>query len=216
MFIQAITVFLALIGTTLSCINTGARVTFAMGRDEELAGNLGVLHTKNLTPHRAIWTLCVISAIIGVFSVILYFCGGAALSDDTIKTLPHNIWYSFGIFAHDFAVNIPQSLLIVTLTSNFGTFLLYMMSNIIAIVAFREHHSFHGFKHMVVPVFGLLANLLCMLFYLIGPFSVAGMSWKEPFIALGIAGVWGLYGAFHFTWGSKKKEKSILVQQVPA
>ena len=30
MFIEALTVFLALIGTTLSCINTGARVTFAM------------------------------------------------------------------------------------------------------------------------------------------------------------------------------------------
>jgi amino acid transporter len=216
MFIEAITVFLALIGTTLSCINTGARVTFAMGRDDELAGNLGVLHTKNLTPHRAIWTLCIISAIIGVFSVILYFCGGAALTDDTIKGLPQNIWYSFGIFSHDLAVNIPQSLLIVTLTSNFGTFMLYMMSNFIAIVAFREHHSFHGFKHVVVPVFGLLANLLCMLFYLIGPFSVAGMSWKEPFIALGIAAIWGIYGAVHFTWGSKKKEKSLFVQQVPA
>jgi amino acid transporter len=62
-------------------------------------------------------------------------------------------------------VNIPQSLLIVTLTSNFGTFMLYMMTNIVAIVAFHEHRSFNGFKHMVVPVFGLLANLLCMLFY---------------------------------------------------
>jgi CDP-diglyceride synthetase len=87
-----------------------------------------------------------------------------------------------------------------------------MMSNIIAIVAFREHHTFNGFKHMVVPVFGLIANLLCMLFYLIGPFSVAGMSWKEPYIALGIAGIWGLYGAFYFYSSSKKKEKSILVQ----
>ena len=215
MFIEAITVFLALIGTTLSCINTGARVTYAMGRDDELAGNLGVLHTKNLTPHRAIWTLCFISAIIGVFSVILYFCGGAALTDDTIKSLPHNVWYSFGIFPHDFAVNIPQSLLIVTLTSNFGTFLLYMMSNIIAIVAFREHHSFHGFKHLVVPVFGLLANLLCMLFYLIGPFSVAGMSWKEPYVALAISAVWGIYGGVYFMRGSKKKEKPVFVQ-VPA
>jgi basic amino acid/polyamine antiporter, APA family len=215
MFIQAITVFLALIGTTLSCINTGARVTFAMGRDDELSGNFGVLHTQNLTPHRAIWTLCVISAVIGVFSVVLYFCGGAALSDDTIKSLPHNIWYSFGIFPHDFAVNIPQSLLIVTLTSNFGTFLLYMMSNIIAIVAFREHESFHGFKHLVVPVFGLLANLLCMLFYLIGPFSVDRMSWKEPYFALGISAVWGIYGAYFFTIGSKRKEKSVFVQ-VPA
>ena len=92
MFIQALTVFLALIGTTLACMNTGARVTYAMGRDDELAGNLGVLHTKNLTPHLAIWTLAFISVIIGIFGVALYFCGGAALTDDTIKTLPHNIW----------------------------------------------------------------------------------------------------------------------------
>ncbi|MBV8641164.1 MAG: APC family permease, partial [Verrucomicrobia bacterium] len=212
MFIQAITVFLALIGTTLACMNTGARVTYAMGRDDELAGNLGALHTKNLTPHVAVWTLAIISAIIGIFGVFLYFCGGAALTDDTIKGLPHNLWYSFGIFPHDTAANIPQSLLVITLASNFGTFLLYMMTCIIAIIAFREHHSFHGFKHVVVPVFGLLANLLCMLFYLIGPFSVAGMSWKEPYVALGIAAVWGGYGAFHFYISSKKKAKSVLVE----
>ena len=36
MLIEAVTVFLALIGTTLSCMNTGARVTYAMGRDEEV------------------------------------------------------------------------------------------------------------------------------------------------------------------------------------
>src|SRR5580704_14975252 len=212
MFIQAITVFLALIGTTLACMNTGARVTYAMGRDDEIAGNLGKLHGKNLTPHVAVWTLAIISIIIGIFGIVLYFCGAAAVSDDTVKNLPHNIWYSFGIFPHDTAANIPQSLLVITLASNFGTFLLYMMTCIIAIVAFQEHHQFHGFKHVVVPVFGLLANLLCMLFYLIGPFSVAGMSWKEPYIALGIAAVWGVYGVFHFFTSSKKKDKSVLVE----
>jgi basic amino acid/polyamine antiporter, APA family len=216
MFIQALTVFLALIGTTLACMNTGARVTFAMGRDDELAGNLGLLHNKNLTPHVAVWLLAAISVIIGIFGVALYFCGGAALTDDTVKTLPHNIWYSFGLWPHDTAANIPQSLLVITLASNFGTFLLYMMTCIIAIVAFREHHSFHGFKHVVVPVFGLLANLACMLFYLVGPFSVAGMSWKEPYVALGIAAVWGIYGAFYFHSSSKKKAKSILVEQSPS
>ena len=216
MFIQAITVFLALIGTTLACINTGVRVTYAMGRDEEVPSHFGLLHGKNLTPHRAIWTLCWISAIIGVFGVVLYFCGGAALTDDTIKGLPHNIWYSFGIIAHDAAAIIPQSLLVITLTSNFGTFLLYMMTCIIAIVAYHEHHAFHGFKHMVVPVFGLLANLVCLLFYLIGPFSVAGMSWKEPYIALGIAAVWAVYGAIYFTSGSRKKDKPVLVRATNA
>ena len=36
MLAEAFTVFLALIGTTLSCMNTGARVTYAMGKDDEL------------------------------------------------------------------------------------------------------------------------------------------------------------------------------------
>ncbi len=186
------------------------------GRDDELAGNLGVLHTQNLTPHRAIWTLAVISAVIGIFGVLFYFCGGAALSADTIKGLPQNLWYSFGIWPHDTGAAIPQSLLIITLTSNFGTFLLYMMTCITAIIAFREHHTFHGFKHVVIPVFGLLANLLCMLFYLVGPFSVAGMSFKEPYIALGIAGLWGIYGAVFFLGGSKKKSKSVLIESIAA
>ena len=61
---------------------------------------------------------------------------------------------------------------------------------------------------MVVPVFGLLANLACMLFYLIGPFTVTGMSVMEPFVALGIAGVWGLYGAAYFVYASKKKGRT--------
>src|SRR5258708_33313754 len=84
MFIQAITVFLALIGTTLACMNTGPRATYAMGRDAALPGNWGVLHTKNLTPHRAIWTLAAISAVIGIFGVIFYFCGRTALTADAI------------------------------------------------------------------------------------------------------------------------------------
>src|SRR5271154_3612668 len=75
MVIEAFTVFLALIGTTLACMNTGARVTYAMGRDKEVAGNLGKLHGKNLTPHVAVWTLAIISIIVGIFGIVLYFCG---------------------------------------------------------------------------------------------------------------------------------------------
>ena len=67
MLIEAFTVFLALIGTTLSCINTGARVTYAMGRDEEVPEHFGMLHGENLTPHRAIWMLATISAVLGAY-----------------------------------------------------------------------------------------------------------------------------------------------------
>jgi hypothetical protein len=91
-----------------------------------------------------------------------------------------------------------------------------MTTCLVAIVAFREHHTFSGIKHFVIPIFGLLANLLCMLFYLIGPFAVAGMSWKEPYIALGFVALWGLYGAFYFVKRSKASGKEILLTQKPA
>ena len=216
MRIEALTVFLALIGTCLACLNTGARVTYAMGRDNEVPSHFGMLHGKNLSPHRAIWTLVVLSSVVGIVTVLFYLCGPSASpsNDQTMATLlaGKSIWYpSFLMFKSGVGQYIPNSLIYVTLISNFGTFLLYMLSCITAIVAFREHHMFNGFKHLVIPVFGLLANLACMLFYIVGPFVVAGMSWKEPFVALGFCALWGLYGAYYFTTSSKAKGKSILV-----
>jgi APA family basic amino acid/polyamine antiporter len=210
MLVEAFTVFLALIGTTLACLNTGARVTYAMGRDEEVPEHFGVLHGKKLTPHRAIWTLAVISAIIGIITVTVYLGGTTpAPLDPKYK----GIWYSFGFFDPATIAKLPNTLVVVTLISNFGTFLLYMLTCIIAIVAFREHHTFSGFKHMFVPIFGLVANLLCMLFYLIGPFTVSGMSVKEPFIALAVCGGWGIYGGIYFLRASKAKGKAIYVEK---
>ena len=211
MLVQAFTVFLALIGTTLACLSTGARVTYAMGRDEEVPSNFGLLHGKTLSPHRSIWTLSVISIIIGIITVSIYLGGSSPAALDK-----HNLWYSFGIFAPETYAKLPNTLLIITLISNFGTFLLYMTTCIIAIVAFREHHMFNGFKHLVVPVFGLLANLACMLFYLIGPWTVAGMSVKEPYIALGVAALWGIYGWYYFAKSSKAKGKAMILTAKPA
>jgi amino acid transporter len=215
MLVQAFTVFLALIGTTLSCMSTGARVTYAMGRDEEVPEHFGMLHGEKLTPHRAIWTLAILSGLIGIASIVFNFCGPAALTADTIKGLPHNFWYSFGVFAPELAAKIPQSLLVITLVSNFGTFLLYMMTCVVAIVAFREHQTFNTFKHTFIPVFGVVANFLCMLFFLIGPFMVAGMSAKEPYIALGIVVLWGAYGWAYFRSSSSKRGKAVFVTSVP-
>ena len=101
MLIEGFTVFLALIGTTLSCINTGARVTYAMGRDEEVPEHFGLLHGDNLTPHRAIWTLATITAVIGGFAALTFFTGGSAPDDKTMATLPHNIWYMVGLGQRD-------------------------------------------------------------------------------------------------------------------
>ncbi len=68
--IIAVTVVIALIGTALSCLNTGVRVTYAMGKDTELPVIFGFLHGRFRTPHVGVVVLTVISAIIGSYGVL--------------------------------------------------------------------------------------------------------------------------------------------------
>ncbi|PYT30741.1 MAG: hypothetical protein DMG57_07420 [Acidobacteria bacterium] len=212
MLIQAFTVFLALIGTTLSCMNTGARVTYAMGKDQEVPEHFGILHSKSLTPHRAIWTLAVISAVVGCLSVAVAFGDAGAPKDVDIKALPQGLFSSFGYTTHDQMAALPNTLLTMTLASNFGTFLLYGLSCIICLVAYHKHPNFKPLRHLAIPLFGLVANLGCMAFYLVGPFMGFGTV-KEPLLALGIALVWALYGGIYFLRASKAKGRTTLVPQ---
>jgi hypothetical protein len=82
-------------------------------------------------------------------------------------------------------------------------FLLYMLSCITCIVCYHKHPKFTVGRHLVIPVFGLAANLACMAFYLIGPFLGYGTK-KEPLLALGIALVWGACGWLYFALSAKK------------
>src|SRR5207249_2538051 len=69
----AVTVGLAILGTTLSCLNTAVRVSYAMAQDKEMPELLGAMHGRFATPHRAIWVLVVVSTLIawvGVYSVV--------------------------------------------------------------------------------------------------------------------------------------------------
>jgi len=216
MLIEAFTVFLAIIGTTLSCMNTGARVTYAMGKDQEVPEHFGMLHSKNLSPHRAIWTLAIISAVIGVIGVSLVFGDAGAPTDAAIKALPQGFWSSVGYMSHDTLAGLPNSLLTVTLASNFGTFLLYGLSCVICMVAYHRHPNFSVLRHVLIPVFGVVANLACMVFYLVGPFMGFGTK-MEPFTALGIALVWAIYGGIYFVRSSKRSGRTTMVgQRAPA
>jgi len=211
MLVEAATVFLALIGTTLSCINTGARVTYAMGKDQEVPEHFGMLHSKNLTPHRAIWTLAIISAVVGCITVVVFFGDGAAPADSAIQALPHGFWSSFGYTTHDKMAALPNTFLLTTLASNFGTFLLYMLSCLTCIVCYHGHPQFKVVRHLLIPIFGLLANLVCMAFYVIGPFMGYGTK-MEPLLALGIALVWGIYGGIYFFRISKTSGRTTMIK----
>ena len=68
--ILAATVLIALIGTTLACLNTGVRITYVMGRDKEMPSLLGLLHGKYATPHYGVLALAIISAVFGAYGVL--------------------------------------------------------------------------------------------------------------------------------------------------
>ena len=68
--ILAATVLVALIGTTLACLNTGVRITYVMGRDKEVPGILGMLHFRHATPHYGVIALAIVSAVLGGYAVL--------------------------------------------------------------------------------------------------------------------------------------------------
>jgi hypothetical protein len=64
-------------------------------------------------------------------------------------------------------------------------------------VAFNKHANYNVVLHLLIPGFGLCANLACMAFYLVGPVFGLG-TFKEPLLALGVSAIWGIYGAIYF------------------
>ncbi|MCE5258627.1 MAG: APC family permease [Chloroflexi bacterium] len=69
MVVLALTVAIAILGTTLSAMNTGVRITFAMAQDKEMPGILGLLHAKYATPYVGVLLMVIISAVIGSIGV---------------------------------------------------------------------------------------------------------------------------------------------------
>jgi hypothetical protein len=144
-------------------------------------------------------------------AVSLVFADAGAPTDATIASLPHGILSNFGYTTHDQLAAQPNSLLTVTLTSNFGTFILYALSCFLCIVAYYKRVDYNVVLHLLIPGFGLLANLACMAFYLIGPVFGLG-TFKEPLLALGISALWGIYGGIYFLRSSGSKGKAILLE----
>ena len=90
-----------------------------MGRDGEVGSHFGLLHAKTGSPHKAIWTLAILSIVIGIVTVFIYLGGQATAPAPLDPKYAHSIWYSFGIFSPDSYTKLPNTLLIVTLVSNF-------------------------------------------------------------------------------------------------
>src|SRR5439155_737465 len=177
MVVIAITVALAILGTTLSAMNTGVRITFAMAQDKEMPEPLGLLHSTFVTPHMAVFAMIAVSAVIGVIGVI------------SVVTLTG-----------------------ITLASNFGTFVLYALTCLWAIIAFASRPDFNWLKHLVVPGLGLLANIV-MLVTILGVGIVGGGdSQTESLIAVGFAAVWAVASGIYVVMSNRRTGRSLVTQ----
>lgn len=157
MITMALTVAIAIIGTTLSCMNTAMRVSCGMAADRELPEMLGFMHDRFSTPHVSLWTLVIVTSVIaavGVRSVI--------------------------------------GLTGITLASNFGTFVLYGLTCLWTIIAFKGRGEFNFFKHWVIPGLGIITNAL-MAVAIIYLYSTGNADAKaEADICFLIAGAWAV------------------------
>lgn len=176
--IMAATVVLALIGTTLACLNTGVRITYAMGKDKEMPTLLGVLHGRYATPHYGIWILVIISAILG----------------------------GYGVLSVD---NCFQ----ITLASNTGTFLLYGLTNLIALWAFLGRPNTNFLLHKVVPILGFLANLIMLVGVVYLDYTAGGSTANDTLIAVAMVVVWLVVGAIWFVYNTKTQGQEVLTKK---
>ena len=157
MITMAVTVGIAIIGTTLSCMNTAMRVTCGMADDRELPTMLSFMHGTFSTPHVALVTLIIATsaiAAVGVRSVV--------------------------------------GLIGITLASNLGTFILYGLTCVWTIVAFKGRNDFNILKHGIIPALGVLTNIVMTIailyLYIIGNADAKA----EAKICFIIAGAWAL------------------------
>ncbi len=181
MIVIAVTVALAILGTTLSAMNTGVRITYAMAQDAEMPQPLGLLHIQNATPHVAVWIMVVVSAIIGSIGSI-------------------SVVYLTGI----------------TLASNFGTFVLYALTCLWTIIAFAGRAEFSAIKHVIVPVLGLVANIVMLLTILGLGFIGGGDSQTESLMAIGIAALWLVASVIYVVTTGRKSGRTLMGTGVPA
>jgi amino acid transporter len=174
MITMAVTVAIAIVGTTLSCMNTAIRISAGMAADRELPNMMGFMHTRFSTPHIAMGALVIVSSVIaaiGVRSVV--------------------------------------GLTGITLASNFGTFVLYGLTCVWTIIAFKQRKDFSLLKHGIIPGLGVITNVV-MLAAIIYLYSVGNADSKaEADICFLIAGGWALISIAYAAVTSVKRSYSL-------
>jgi APA family basic amino acid/polyamine antiporter len=104
--------------------------------------------------------------------------------------------------------NITQ----ITLASNTGTFLVYGMSCLVAVVAFASRHDKHVIKHTVIPVVGALMNLGELFGVVYLAITAGGAGSKDAYKALAIVGAWIVLGVIWVAINPNKRHAKTVVE----
>jgi amino acid transporter len=170
MITMAVTVVIAILGTTLSAMNTAMRITAGMSDDRELPTGLSFIHPSFRTPHIALVTLIIAVSVIGAVGV-----------------------------------QSVVGLTGITLASNLGTFILYGLTCVWTIIAFKNREDFSTLKHAIVPGLGVLTNAIMTIavlyLYIIGNADAKA----EAKICFIIAGAWALIAIVYVTMTTVRK-----------
>jgi fumarate hydratase, class I len=98
----------------------------------------------------------------------------------------------------------------VKLASNLGTFILYALICGLTIVAFSGKVDFSFFKHSMIPILGLIGNIILVLTIFIVGIITGGTTAEATYLALGIAGVWLVVSVLYLVITSSQKQQAIL------
>jgi len=97
----------------------------------------------------------------------------------------------------------------IALASNFGTFVLYGLTCVWTIVAFKQRKDFSLLKHGIIPVLGVITNVI-MLMAIIYLYSTGNADAKaEADICFLIAGGWALASIAYVSITSVKRSYSL-------
>ena len=93
----------------------------------------------------------------------------------------------------------------ITLASNFGTFVLYGLTCVWTIVAFKKRADFKLLKHWIIPVLGVIANVI-MLAAIIYLYAIGNADSKtEAKICFYMCGAWAIASFLYVAVGTVSK-----------
>jgi len=182
-FLLSLTVLLALLGSTLSALSTGVRLSYAMGEDRELPGIFGKIHETTRTPYIGIIILTIVAAALGGYGVL-------NVNNLTQITLISNIgtFMFYGITC------------LVTLVARLDHLL-------------DSEAESHPIRTIFIPIIGALMNFLMMVGLFYFGFTSGGDSAKNAQIAIIASVAFYIAGFAYFIGNSLSRGRVIFLPQ---